>query len=384
MSPPTWQTLDWNILDRLRRVFLGLEQSPGPYWTTRADLAHYDMTYAQRIGWKWDAVLRDLHHFGWVPPAGPLLDWGCGSGVASRAVLDAFGADRFGTLLLFDRSLLAMEYAAERARTRFPGLEVRIHSPSDLPRSGTGVPCEASAKQGNGSGASGTLTRSAPHIKEFVSSCEVTPRDESGTTVGTLVVSHVVNELTDADRAPLLDLARRSGSVLWVEPGTHADSRSLIRAREELRATMEVVGPCTHAAGCGMLAPANERHWCHFFADPPTGIMGDSDWVRFAQRAGIDLRSLPYSYLALQRRGGASPGLHTRTAGSVSLLPSETELRAPAGRRIIGVPRLYKGYAKILTCQADGVREVMLNKRDDSALFARLKRDHEFPPFPSP
>ena len=33
----------------------------------------------------------------------------------------------------------------------------------------------------------------------------------------------------------------------------------------------------------------------------------DSNWVKFGQRAGIDLRSLPYCFLALDRRVPAAP-----------------------------------------------------------------------------
>ena len=128
--------------------------------------------------------------------------------------------------------------------------------------------------------------------------------------------------------------------MLWVEPGTRADSRALIAMREKLREKFHVVAPCTHPDSCGMLVPKNSRHWCHFFAEPPAGVMADPNWVRFAQRAGIDLRSLPYSYLIVDRQS-------TRT-----------------GTRVIGEPRLHKGYAKVLACDASGVREVMVQKRD--------------------
>jgi hypothetical protein len=86
--------------------------------------------------------------------------------------------------------------------------------------------------------------------------------------------------------------------------------------------------------------------------------MADSNWVRFAQRAGIDLRSLPYSFLALERKGLRDP-VH-------GLLPDGFS-------RIIGTPRFYKGFAKIFSCQADGVRDLTLQKRDAPELFRALK-----------
>ena len=39
----------------------------------------------------------------------------------------------------------------------------------------------------------------------------------------------------------------------------------------------------------------------------------------------------------------------------------------------MGGTRIYKGYAKVLGCQADGVRELMLQKRDAPELFKALK-----------
>jgi Mitochondrial small ribosomal subunit Rsm22 len=163
---------------------------------------------------------------------------------------------------------------------------------------------------------------------------------------GVLVLSHVLNEIRVAPA--VID---RADAVLWVEPGTHADSRSLIAMREKLRQRFHVVAPCTHQAGCGMLATENDRHWCHFFAPSPANIMADSNWVRFARRAGIDLRSLPYSYLVLDRRQSAG-----------------------GGARIIGEPRIYRGHAKVLRCQSDGVREITIQKRDDPERFRQLKK----------
>ena len=90
--------------------------------------------------------------------------------------------------------------------------------------------------------------------------------------------------------------------------------------------------------------------------------MANSNWVRFAQRAGIDLRSLPYSFLVLERKGLRDP--------VPGLLPDGFS-------RIIGAPRMYKGYAKIFSCQADGVRDLTLQKRDAPELFKALKGHNE-------
>src|ERR1035438_7840636 len=41
---------------------------------------------------------------------------------------------------------------------------------------------------------------------------------------------------------------------------------------------------------------------------PPPAIFADSSWVKFGKRAGIDLRSLPYSFIALDRDGNGEAG----------------------------------------------------------------------------
>jgi ribosomal protein RSM22 (predicted rRNA methylase) len=42
---------------------------------------------------------------------------------------------------------------------------------------------------------------------------------------------------------------------------------------------------------------------------------------------------------------------------------------APGWSRVIGEPRESKGYARILSCQAEGVAEFILQKRDAPELF---------------
>ncbi len=303
----TWDTLDWATIEWLRDGFLTGAGAAGAYWRSPTDLASYDLTFAQRIAWKWDAVLAELKLRGWTPPPGEVLDWGCGSGVAGRCVLREFGVEQFAALRVFDRSALAMDFAVARAKAVFPQLTVSAGGPD------TGR-------------------------------------------IGLLLLSHVLNELPEADREALVQLAARADAVLWVEPGSHADSRALIAMRERLRDTFEVVAPCTHQAACGLLTAGNERHWCHNFAAPPPGLMADGNWVRFGQRLGIDLRSLPYSFLVLERRG-------LRAA----------EERFSGWSRVLGTPRVYKGFAKLFSCQTDSVRDLTLQKRAEPAVFKRLK-----------
>jgi ribosomal protein RSM22 (predicted rRNA methylase) len=304
-----WSTIDWNALERLRNSFLEGTAGAADYWRTESDLASYDATFAQRIGWKWDYVLNELRRRGWLPAPGPLLDWGCGSGIAHRAFLDHFGASTVSTLRLCDRSSLAMRFAERRAREKFPNLTVERVSGSPAP----------------------TLL-----------------------TDTTFLISHVLTELRPQEIEALADTAATATSVIWVEPGTYEASLTLIAIRERLRGRLNVIAPCTHQEQCGMLAPRNERHWCHHFAPPPPEVFTDRHWARFAQIAGVDLRSLPLSFLVLDRR--PSPSL-------------------PAGStRVIGRPRLYKPHASLLGCDASGVEEKRLSKRTHPDLYRELKR----------
>ncbi len=307
-----WDAIDWTALGRLRKDFLSGSGGQRDYWQSESDLASYDATFAQRIGWKWDYVLAELTRRGWSPPMGELLDWGCGSGIAGRAFLDHFGAQSVTALRVWDRSAAAMTFAARRARGKYPSLEVNTGSREDDSTPGVTHPAF------------------------------------------TLLLSHVLTELTPEQAEALMDLAARAQCVLWVEPGTHAISRRLIAIRERLRECFNVIAPCTHSVSCGMQSPGNERHWCHHFAVPPREIFTDGNWSRFARLTGIDLRDLPLSFLVLDQR-------------PVPLLP------ACAGR-MIGRPRIYKAHALLLGCDATGVRERKLQQRTLPTEFRALKK----------
>jgi hypothetical protein len=326
-----WTKLDWKALDRLRDQFLRGGTADGPYWQSPGELACYDLTYGERIGWKWDAVLRELRMRDWKPAARQMLDWGCGSGSAGRRVLAAFGADHFDELLLWDHSPLATDFAVEAAEQAFPRVRVSTVTP-------------------------GFLASNAP--------------------IGLLVVSHVLNELPTEALVELRRLIPRSTAVLWVEPGTHEVARGLQMIRDELRAEFQVVAPCTHQGHCGLLAEGRERDWCHFFAPPPPEIFANPDWVKFGQRAGIDLRSLPYCFLALQWKPAVAAvhdrrneSIHTHDGGHRPPLQVGTDLS-----RVIGRPELFKPYARLLNCDASGIAELTLQKRDDLALYKELDR----------
>jgi len=304
----TWAELDWNALERHRARFLSGASCDTPYWASTEDLAGYDLTFGERIGWKWDAVLDELEMRGWIPRGGTVLDWGCGSGIAGRRVVGRFGAERFGSLLVWDHSSIATHFARDLGRQAFPGLPVSAATPGFL---------------------------------------------EGSDPIGLLVISHVLNELTPSALDSVRSLVDRSDAVLWAEPGTHETSRALGSLRDEWIKEFHVVAPCTHAKGCPIRLPGNERHWCHHFAHPPSFIFADSNWVKFGQRAGIDLRSLPYSFVALDRHW---------------------EAKGAGLARVIGRPEFFKPYTRLLSCDEGGLAELTVMKRNNGAFYKELGR----------
>ncbi|RMH69298.1 MAG: hypothetical protein D6675_13070 [Gemmatimonadetes bacterium] len=298
-----WTTINWKTLERLRKAFLTGTAGTHDYWQSEDDLHHYDETFAQRIRWKWQYVLRELVRRNWQPPTGMLLDWGCGSGVAHRTFLDQFGADRVQSLCLWDRSPRARHFAANRAKHAFPKLNVEIRS---------------------------------------------------GITGGICLISHVLTELSPDRVSDLLTLARQATAIIWVEPGTYAVSHQLIDIRERLTPDFNIIAPCPHQMTCGLLLPEHQPHWCHFFADSPPEIFHDPNWSKFARLAGVDLRSLPLSYLVLDKR--PFPALPRNAV------------------RVLGRPRWHKGYGLLLGCAQNGVAEKRLTKRRLPAPFKSMKK----------
>jgi SAM-dependent methyltransferase len=291
---------DWQRLRTLRDRFL--TDASEEYWTAR-DLELYDAAFAPRIGWKWDGVLGSLDRAGWRPQSPRLLDWGCGTGIAARTVAAWSG---IRDVEVFDQSPLAMNFAA--ARLRDAGLNVRA------------------AAEGNAVDP-GTL----------------------------LVLSHVAGELDDAELGRLAAFAATAEEIVWVEPGSRDVSRRLGMAREVLRAAgHRFAAPCTHQLACPMLEPENERHWCHFFAKPPTEVFQSPFWREVSTRVEIDLRSLPYSFVAASRR-------------EIPALVEDAE-------RLIGHPRELKAHCKLLCCGREGLNERTLQKRDAPELYRQITK----------
>lgn len=309
------QEIEINVetLERLRSRFLENATNSGVYWQSEEDLALYHKTFAARIGWKWDNALESATQAGFSPKSRQILDWGCGSGIATLRFVEQFGADAFDTVLLWDHSTLACRYAEKRIKDAFPSLNVEIAGSPQVPSGGE------------------TL----------------------------VLVSHALNELGFEAQQALTSHLRNAVQILLVEPGTHSSSRKLIALREALLEDFHILAPCTHCEMCPMLSAENGQHWCHLFGKPPVEAFTESFWSAFSQAMEIDLRSLPYSFLVLENK---------RVTGT----PTESD---KSQSRLIGRPRQFKGYTRLLSCDQAGLRELELQKRDDKQLWKILKKN---------
>lgn len=320
--------VDWAALARLRAAYL--ESAPGTrlpdYWRTRAELDSYDRVLGERIGWKWDAVLAELDERGWRPAGDRhvLFDFGAGTGVAARRVVSWLGADRVARVIAWERSPLARAFARERLAAEHPALLVE------------------------------------------------TPEDDRIPVGAILLVSHVITELDERALTHLVSRAKHARALLWVEPGEHAASRRLIEIRETLRRALVPVAPCEHGEACGLAAPERARDWCHHFAPPPPEASRSRHWAEVSRRLGVDLRSLPTSFIVAAARE-AHEGAPDLAAGAT------TEARAVAARphvpsaRVIGRARVEKGRARYLACRAEGARDEQVLRRVAPELWAELK-----------
>lgn len=304
-------------LERLRQLFLDAPESPGvaDYWSDANLLALYDRTFARRICWKWDALCSELKAKNWSVPS-PItrwIDWGCGSGVATESVLNHLSVPDGTHFVVSDRSPSAMQFAADKIKKLSPQATVSQLRPEHL---------------------------------------QVSEND-------LLLISHVLTELTDDQTHRLLEQISHAGAILWVEPGTPYCSKKLIAARKKLLSSFSIVGPCPHQSACGI--SSESKDWCHFFAPPPSEIFQDPAWMHFAKTMKIDLRSLPISFLAAERQSSAPD--------------TELNLKLSAQGRLIGRPRFYKGHARAIVCQGDGVREKNFLEREHKATFKEWQRE---------
>lgn len=307
------KNIDWKRLSEIRIAFLEGNAGNYDYWKSIDDLTDYNLTFAVRISWKWDFVLEEAKRLGWLPSSQTLIDLGCGSGIASRKILERY-SHAIKKVILHDRSDLAMEFSRNSILELYPTIEVECIS-------------------------------QFPSIEQCINS--------------TVVVSHVITELTKEQAMSYTEIISHARDVLWCEPGTKNSADKLVMLREILRQRMSILAPCTHQIECGMLSPVNHRHWCHFFAEPDESAFTTEEWSNFTSMTSIDLSALPLSYLILT-------SLDNKNESKVD---NHNE-----NKRLIARAHCTKHDAVLTMCGSTGVTDVILKKNVQPAKFKELKK----------
>jgi len=313
----------WERLERLRGTFLSREKEASSgglaaYWQSLEDLKAYDVSFARRIAQKWSfalAQITELPKLTWV-------DWGCGTGVASEQLLKHFSGS-VESVELFDHSPLSKKFAHEKLANMSERFQFNA---------------------------------------EKIAEVESPNFDGKG-----VLMSHVLNEISSSQMTVLHGELKKAEALIWVESGSKPTSRKLSEVRDQMikiakreNNPWEVLFPCPACEKCGMLKDENSSHWCHFFAASDPAWHQDAGWAEFATKLKVDLRTVPLSALVMVRE---------KVADSVSLSGLGDDAR------IIGKPRAYNGYVKVLSCSERlGVADVQLDKKTDKALFKTLSK----------
>ncbi|MFG3045898.1 small ribosomal subunit Rsm22 family protein [Streptomyces sp. NPDC048241] len=292
-----------SAVERLIANYRGDTPTNAPILRDRADVAAYA---AYRMPATFEAVRSALEAFAdavpeWVP--GSHVDIGGGTGAATWAVAATWDGERPVTVLDWAEPALALGREMAGAHPALRGAEwrrARIGAALELPDTDL------------------------------------------------VTVSYVLNELSEPDRAALVDAAATAArSVVIVEAGTPAGYERIIEARDRLIAAgFRVAAPCPHSAPCPIV-PGTD--WCHFAAR-----VSRSSLHRQVKGGSLAYEDEKFSYVAATR------------------LPAD-----PAPARIVRRPQIRKGQVLLELCEADEeLRRTTVTKRH-GALY-KAARDAEW------
>jgi len=169
-------------------------------------------------------------------------------------------------------------------------------------------------------------------------------REPVAGSVDLVTIGYVLNELDDSVAAGVVEQAWASttGALAIVEPGTPDGYRRILAARARL---LELggftVAPCPHDHAC----PLPEGDWCHFAVRLPR-----SADHRSAKAASAGFEDEKFAYVVVAR---------------------DELARAPA--RILRHPQVRGGHVRLELCATEGLRSVVVSKRDRDAFRAARK-----------
>ncbi|MEU9924726.1 small ribosomal subunit Rsm22 family protein [Streptomyces griseoluteus] len=279
-----------SAVERLISNYRGDTPTNAPILRDRADVAAYA---AYRMPATFEAVRAALEAFAdavpqWVPDSH--VDIGGGTGAATWAVAATWDGERPVTVLDWAEPALAL------------GREIAGSHPA---------------------------LRGAQWRRARIGAALEVPETDLVT------VSYVLNELSEPDRAALVDAAAAAArSVVIVEAGTPAGYERIIEARDRLIAAgFRVAAPCPHSAACPIV-PGTD--WCHFAAR-----VSRSSLHRQVKGGSLAYEDEKFSYVAATR------------------LPA-----GPAPARIVRRPQIRKGQVLLDLCEADErLRRTTVTKR---------------------
>ncbi|WP_372347316.1 small ribosomal subunit Rsm22 family protein [Streptomyces sp. KL116D] len=275
--PPTQAA---RAVDRLIANYRGTTPTDAPILRDRADVAAYA---AYRMPATFEAVraaLAELAEAADWTPAGH-LDIGGGTGAAVWAAHDVWPGERPTTVLDWSEPALAL---GRELASRDAGLATSVSW--ERARIGTGTPPAADL----------------------------------------VTISYVLKELTEADRATVVDAAAgaATGAVVVIEPGTPDGYARIIEARDRLiGAGFHIAAPCPHGAACPIV-PGTD--WCHFSAR-----VARSSLHRQVKGGSLAYEDEKFAYVAASR-----------------FQP------VPAAARIVRRPQIRKGQVLLDLCEAEG------------------------------
>jgi ribosomal protein RSM22 (predicted rRNA methylase) len=277
-------------VERLIANYRGATPTHAPILRDRSDVAAYA---AYRMPATFEAVCAALEAFAdavpdWVP--GSHVDVGGGTGAATWAVNATWEGTRPVTVLDWAEPALAL------------GREIAAANPE----------LAGAAWQRSRIGAALTIE-----------------------STDLVTVSYVLGELTEADRASVVDAAASAArAVVIIEPGTPDGYTRVLAARERLiGAGFHVAAPCPHSAACPIV-PGQD--WCHFSAR-----VARSSLHRQVKGGSLPYEDEKFSYVAATR------------------FPP-----APAPSRIVRKPQIRKGQVLLDLCEPDeALRRETVTKR---------------------
>ncbi|MFD7610140.1 small ribosomal subunit Rsm22 family protein [Streptomyces sp. NPDC059828] len=162
--------------------------------------------------------------------------------------------------------------------------------------------------------------------------------------VDLVTVSYVLKELTEADRAAVVEQSAAAGrTVLIVEPGTPDGYERVMEARDRLIAAgLRVAAPCPHSDACPIV-PGSD--WCHFAAR-----VSRSSLHRQVKGGSLAYEDEKFSYVAATR------------------LPA-----APAAGRVVRKPQIRKGQVLLDLCSDDGTLQRTTVTKRHGALYREAR-----------